>query len=402
MSMISRRGFIKALATTAGVAAGTRLGGTGFIGNALAATERSVLVSIYLNGGYNACFPGADAFENKRFGVTSSNITSLGNGLVVDAATLGSLPLYAKQHMASIGVYHGITDHGAAHGAMLMQQGRSYALKLAAAMGGDGAIKAPLLGYGLDGYMSPPAEGTVSLQQIRDMKATLASLGSGTPAANVPTRDLAMSGVAAAQAMSKTRLERNDASLGTLREGYVTAVEALKKPPKQFVFADVATAYGHPTTDLRVTPFDIRPKLVAAELMIAAGANVISIVDHIRVPGTWDSHGSVDAAIERNLMQARLMPLLKTFCTRMLNQPDLNVVVVIYGDFSRSAANDHAANLTATVIGKYVKVGTTGKTSDRAQLPNTTPGPQQFWAYLASVLKVPGQPFGANPHALVL
>jgi hypothetical protein len=72
------------------------------------------------------------------------------------------------------------------------------------------------------------------------------------------------------------------------------------------------------------------------------------------------------------------------------------------GHFSRSQANDHARNLTATVIGKYVKVGTTGRTNDRAQLPTGSPGPAQFWAYLAKVLKVPSEPFGPNPHPLVL
>jgi hypothetical protein len=402
---LGRRGFLRAIASAAGAAAGTRLAGRGWIAPARAAVERSVLVTIYLNGGYNACFPSADSFQNVRFGVNDGNVMPLGNGLVVDRATLGSLTPYARAHMASIGVNHGISDHGAAHGAMLMtggKTGRSNALRLAAAMGGDGAIKAPLLGYGLDGYMTPMPEGSISLQQIRSMKATIDALGGGTPNVRAPSRDIALRGVGAAQAMSAVRLESNGSSLGTLREGYVTALEALKKPPAQISFADVATAYGHPVTDLDVTPFGLRSKMVAAELMIHAGANVISIVDHVRSLDNWDSHGSIEAAVERNLMQQRLMPLVNTFLSRVMELPDLNVVVVIMGDFSRSPANDHARNLTATVIGKYVRVGTTGKTNDRAQLEAGSPGPQQLWAYLAKVLKVPSEPFGPNPHALVL
>jgi hypothetical protein len=403
-SHLGRRGFLKALAGAAGAAAGHRLAGRGWIAPAQAAAERSVLVTIYLNGGYNACFPSADSFQNIRFGVNDGNVMPLGNGLVVDRATLGSLTPFARSHMASIGVYHGISDHGAAHGAMLMsggRTGRSYALRLAAAMGGDGAIKAPLLGYGLDGYTTPTPEGSISLQQIRSMKATIDALGGGAPNPRAPSRAIALSGVTAARAMSSARLDMNPSSLGTLREGYVTALETLKKPPAQISFADVATAYGHPVTDTDVTPFGLRNKIVAAELMIHAGANVISIVDHVRSLDNWDSHGSVDAQVERNLMQQRLIPLLNTFLSRVLELPDLNVVVVIMGDFSRSPANDHARNLTATVMGKYVKVGTTGRVNDRVQLQTGAPGPQQFWAYLAKALKVPTEPFGPDPHGLI-
>jgi hypothetical protein len=73
------------------------------------------------------------------------------------------------------------------------------------------------------------------------------------------------------------------------------------------------------------------------------------------------------------------------------------------GDFSRSLpGSNHQANLTATVIGKHVKLGTTGRVNADVGLPNGSPGIQGFWAYLAAVLKTADQPFGTNPHNLVL
>src|SRR5688572_18451157 len=78
-------------------------------------TRRSALVTLFFRGGYNALFGNADVFAPAgTFGVAGANQESLGNGLVVDKATLGSLPAIAKQNMASIGVRHGLTAHVAA------------------------------------------------------------------------------------------------------------------------------------------------------------------------------------------------------------------------------------------------------------------------------------------------
>jgi hypothetical protein len=86
----------------------------------------------------------------------------------------------------------------------------------------------------------------------------------------------------------------------------------------------------------------------------------------------------------------------------MLALTNRNVITVIMGDFSRSLpGSNHQPNLTATVIGKYVKLGTTGRVTADVGLPNA-PGIQQFWAYLAAVAGTADQPFGANPHNLVL
>lgn len=53
----------------------------------------------------------ADSFINRAFGVTGDNVRDLGNGLVVDKGTIGTLPDFALKHMATIGNRHGTSDH---------------------------------------------------------------------------------------------------------------------------------------------------------------------------------------------------------------------------------------------------------------------------------------------------
>jgi hypothetical protein len=101
----------------------------------------------------------------------------------------------------------------------------------------------------------------------------------------------------------------------------------------------------------------------------------------------------------------------------MLADPDFNVVVAMIGDFARSmgqtdagdeTANGHSDVLSASIMGKYVKTGTTGRTfvgpgyAEEKFVDGSPGGIQQLWAYIAEVLKVPSNPFGKNPHPLVL
>ena len=64
-SGFARRSFLKAIAAAAGAAVGTRLPGAQLIGDAFAqAAEPSHLLVVFLRGGYNALFTGADAFTD--------------------------------------------------------------------------------------------------------------------------------------------------------------------------------------------------------------------------------------------------------------------------------------------------------------------------------------------------
>ena len=104
-SSFSRRTLIK------GAAALAALGKTAV---AQTAPDKPALLCIFLNGGYNALFASHDSFQGAgTFGCSAGNGKDLGNGLVVDAATYGTMPAFALSHMASVGIRHGLTAHEA-------------------------------------------------------------------------------------------------------------------------------------------------------------------------------------------------------------------------------------------------------------------------------------------------
>ncbi len=395
MSMrFSRRSWMKGLAGLAGGVAASKVGLWPARAFAQAATEQPALLVVFLQGGYNSVFCSADSYAGAgTFGVTAQNQRALGNGLVVDGPTFGTMPQYALEHMATVGVRHGLTSHDAAQVNDFSDGRRHYALMLASAMGGDAAIKAVQLGSRNVPGPKPPESG-VSMQVIADMRATIAALG-GTVDATTPERDVAARAIAASQFMSAKTLVTSPQMTKELGEGYSAAVETLEKPVRPFDFPALAAAYGLTATQTAVNGF--RAQMAAAELMITAGANVVVAMD-----GGWDTHGDRTAANVRNMMNTRILPPLNTFLGRMVGAPGRNTVVAILGDFARSLpGSDHASALSATVIGKYVKVGTTGKMSANVQLPTGTPSAPGLWAYLAQVLRVGTRPFGVNPHGAI-
>ena len=104
MNPFSRRGFLKAVGIGAGAAIGTRISGSSLFGVARAATsEPTSVVCVYLDGGINAIFTGADAFTNNAFGVTGDNVTNMG-GVVVDNALANAIPQAIRTRVASIGI----------------------------------------------------------------------------------------------------------------------------------------------------------------------------------------------------------------------------------------------------------------------------------------------------------
>ncbi|HEX4621568.1 MAG TPA: hypothetical protein VH208_08375 [Myxococcaceae bacterium] len=394
---LTRRTLLQSGAAAAGALA-TGLPGVGpLVGRAFGqvAPEQPAVLLVYLSGGYNALFPSGDSFiPAGSFSCTSSNTKSLGNGLVVDSS-FASMPSSALQHMASIGVRHGLSSHSAAQPAnWSTPNGQSYALQLAEALGGTAAIKCCVLG----GNMIPgphPAIGMTSLQQITDMGSTIAALGGATSDPTIPNRTVAANGLTASQTMSQEVLTPSPSSLVTMTDGYNASIMTLQQPAQIFSYSALAQAYGVSASTTAITNFTT--KIMGAELMITAGANVVAVVD-----GGWDTHGDSSGTTVRNQMNSRILPPLNVFLSRMMAASGRNVVTAIFGDFSRSLpGSDHEPNLTNTVIGKYVQVGTTGKVMANVSLPVGVPSIPQFWAFLAAAAHCSTQPFGANPHALV-
>jgi Protein of unknown function (DUF1501) len=392
----SRRGFLKSLAIGAGALGVASIPGVNLLGRAEAAgeTEAPALFILNLIGGYNALFGSAGSFVGSgAFGCTSNNVRRIGTSdLVVDNRTLGSLSASTLNKMASIGVNHGITAHSTARMAHMFDNDKSRLIKMSAALGGTAAVRCVTIGNNTP-VGTHRAVGDVSLQQVRDLSTTIAVLG-GAATTNAPARDMASKGITAAAA--------NPSSAKSLIEGYPAAAAQLSQNVVDLNYGAMAASYGlapgtngsYPTVVRNTTM-----QIMGAELMIQAGANLV-----IANQGGWDSHGDRNGAEVRDkLVGDGTMAALKAFTDRTLAMTNRNVVTVIIGDFARSLpGSDHQANLTATVIGKYVKLGTTGRVNANVGLPSGTPGIQGLWAYLAAVLKIPTAPFGVNPHNLVL
>ncbi|HSO39446.1 MAG TPA: hypothetical protein VLT33_43260 [Labilithrix sp.] len=399
MKHVSRRGFLQAMGIGTGALIGTRLAGSSLLGVAQAATpEPTTLVVVYLTGGFNAIFTGADAFTNVAFGVTAGNSTALGGGVVIDNALANAIPAGIRNKVASVGIRHGITDHGNAERSLFLSGNASAPLMLADAMGGTGAIKAAVVGAGTlpNGERPAPVNG-VSLQPINDMKATIEAIAGAANAPNLADRPTMAKGLMAARTMSKGAVTKHPVSLVSVDQGLQSAIATVQKPVQVFNAAEFNTAYALNNVTA-VNGFSAQ--MAAAELMVRSGANVVVAPDGFN----WDSHGDSNGTNVRNQMTQRIAPSLNTFLTRMvLNATaERNVVVAIMGDFHRSLpGSDHQGNLAALVIGKTLKNATTGKTDANVAQPPNTPSIAGFWQLMSAATKTDTAPFGANPHAVL-
>jgi hypothetical protein len=390
---ISRRGFLQGVAVGAGALATRRA-------SAAAQPGKAAIVSVYLDGGFNALFSSADSFKQAgTFGVTGdSAMTGLGNGLFVDAQTFGTLGAFAKGHMSAIGNRHGSSAHAVAQINNYGDGARCFALQLAGAIGGTAAFKAAAMGTLPPGPTG--SENGVSLQLLRTVGDAVTALGLGAPDENLPARNVAAEALQRASAMSGAAVEKSPKSLLPTVDGFSTQVDSLRKPVEPLDVDGILQAYpGRVQANASLN--NMNAKFAAAELMIRGGTNVVTMRDT-----GWDTHGDRNGQTARNMMSQRILPPLKTFLDRVSETPDLkamNITVIIHGDFARSLpGSDHASGCTALVIGPNVKVGTTGRMSGSVALPPGTGAGKEMWAYLAALAKVPENPFGKSPHDLVL
>jgi len=419
MKNISRRGLLKGMLATAGAAAGARALGP-LVGTANAAVgETSHLVHIFFNGGLNALFAGcADRFlTGNVFGVTSTNILDVGNGVFTDKGTFGSLPQFALDHWGAIGMRHGSALHttpqnlrSGGERAILTDANGCYLNQLAYHMGGESAFKAVYFGDRAPAYQAQPRFKDVPLERVSDLKNALSAAGGEAPSADDPDRAAGAAVLETSAAMSQRQIGTNPGRLSSLTDAYTSAVTSLKKPlPPPVTFAEIDRAYG---LGGRSGVAGFPSALAGAEIMIrAAGTNVINICD--TGLASWDFHQTSGGASQNGLFSRnkflgaggftgnRIAPI-RTFIQRMLNMPDRNVVVAISGELVRLPNGDHGDGTVAMLFGKYVKKGMSFGVDNRARFAPTTPTPKGFWAAAAAALKVPGDPFGANPHSALI
>lgn len=424
---LTRRGLLKAFAAAGGATAGARLLGP-FVPDAHAAPEPSHFVHIFFNGGLNALFAGCanQYLTAGTFGVTNTNIVRLGanSDIYTDKSTFGTFaldaagkPKFAHDHWAAIGMRHGNALHttpqnqnSGGERAILRDGGNCYLTQLAYYMGGDSAFKAVYFGDRPPAYQNQPAFQGVPIQRIVNLADAIKAAGSDTPDPNAPNRALAGSALETSEEMSKRQITTNPGRLTPLTDAYDSAVASLRKPaPKPVTLAELNTAYG---LGGATAVNSYASMLAGAELMIrAAGTNVVNITDFGLA--SWDFHqtgagGSQNGLLSRQKFLGtgpfgddRIAPI-RTFLDRMLNTPDRNVVVVISGELVRLPSGDHGDGTVAVMLGKHVKQGVSYPVSSASRFAAGTPGVKGFWAAAAAALKVPGQPFGANPHSALI
>jgi hypothetical protein len=310
--------------------------------------ERPALAIVYLNGGPPGLFNSAASFlRSGAFGVTHDNVRNVGNGLLVDAATLGALPAPALAHMAAINFKHGYDRHDFARAALLQSGSRSNLLLL--------------------------AQSTLDPAPIRCAVVNTLGLPDGVDRA--PT---------------------HEGGIGLTRVAELDEIGVVGTPPA--VIREVRAAYGVAAASNQID--DAAASLCAAELLLRAGSTVVFTQPLFtgRPDRQIDTHRDTTGAEARKIFGAIMAPL-KTFVGRALALANANVVIALVGEFSRTTDTaDHEPGGTATVIGKYVKTGTAGPQTETGAPPPGSPPPTGLWAYLATVLKIEDHPFGANPN----
>ncbi len=388
--MFTRRGFLAAAASTALLPR---------LAVAQQATEKSAVVIIFFSGSYNAIFSAADVYvPHGQFAVTGDNVLDTGGGVVVDRATMGALPPEVLAKLCTAGVAHGYSDHvGGPRQFFIDDRAQSYPLQLAVAMGGEAAFRCAHFGPRLPG--DHPARAGVSMIGVPDLSMPIALSSSGGGGGGGPKRASMAAAFRRVAGASQPMFEKNPGSLRKTYEGMHTLINALERPPPPGVrWAEVAAAYGLVPGETGAQSF--ASQLAGAELMIRAGANVVTIQSM-----SWDHHGEWPTTRDR--MVREIIPGLSTFLSRSLAMDGFNVITALTGEFARTGAapgaeSGHANGLSASLFGKYVQKGTTGRPAVGAQggyaLPPGTPGTREFWGLLSTLARSPARPFGGNAH----
>lgn len=370
--------------------------------------EKPAVVMIFTRGGYNAFFGAADGYLAKGlYGCTPQTVRDVGNGVVVDASTFGVLPDAVLQKMATVGVAHGLSGHDFAQKNAWFLDRKSVPLQLADALGGTAAFRCVHFGA-VPGAAPHRPVGGATLTAVPDLSAALSLVSEQGVG---PGRGPMARALEASVRYGAARYAHSPRALAKTWEGTHTLINALRQPlPPGVDWNELATAYGIDPLDL--TALSFKSHLAGAELMLRAGADVVCIDSHgVKLDGTfhnWDTHGDGTGEVAREMMRTDVMPPLQVFLERTLWAAGRNVVTLVYGDFARiggnsETASEHGSGLSATVFGKYVRPGTTGRfeTGQNAgyRLPLGTPGYAGLWAYLTELTRAPARPWGANPHA---
>jgi hypothetical protein len=369
--------------------------------------EKRAVVIIFFTGGFSSIFSAADSYlSGKRtgwFSVTPSNVFEVGGGIFVDKDTIGTLPPAMLAQMGVAGMNFGWSDHenGPRKPFVGLHPSTSNPVYLAQLLGGNAPLRYAHVGERL--AISHPEYQGVFCTPVLDLAKTRALLLRET-VPGLPSATGESLAVVAAKRMSRRHLEKNPAALADYSSAADGLVGVLASTPPVLDWAEIASAYG--IAPESATLKGMAEKFAAAELMIRAGANVVTLsVDRATIEGGgWDSHGDPLHAKVRSEMTRLVMPTLPIFLTRMLGLSGYNVVVSMAGEFARTYApnqDGHGSTLSALVFGKKVKNATTG-VEPITGLPKGDDAVRGYWALLAEAVGLEGKPFGTHSHQSLL
>lgn len=353
---------------------------------------KKAIVLVFLGGGQNQIFSSADSHLAKgHFGVTSSNIRDLGNGVFIDSAFAAGLGTEATSRLGVFGVAHGQSGHEGGQASFWMDSAPS---KLAHLMGGDGALRLVRTGPNAPMATIFPYE-SANIEVVSDLEPMIAAVS--TLGGDEPDRSV-MASLTGAQAEAFRQHQRLDQSTADgIASNFETLGKVLALPSSESGgLAAIPAAYGLQGTVVNT----MTEQLAAAEMSVRLGANVVIVHDQTLI---WDFHADLDASAMRARMAERLMPGLRTFLDRTLLDPTLDVSVALVSEFNRSLpGSDHATVLSAPVIGRSVRVATTGRLDERVGLPDGSPSHDGMWSLFAELGGAVQNPFGPNPHKALL
>src|SRR5262249_43837829 len=156
----------------------------------------------------------ADKFlTGNVFGVTSSNIKEIGNGVFTDDSTFGTFPKLALDHWAAIGLKHNNALHttpqnlkSGGERAILKDGDDCYLNKLAAARGCASAFKAVSFGARPPAYQDQPPYQGVAPQRVQTLDDALKTVGAAAPDPSAPSRSLSAAALETSQGISKRQI----------------------------------------------------------------------------------------------------------------------------------------------------------------------------------------------------
>ena len=381
--MLNRRQFIQGVSAVGAAS----LMGIPRIASAQVDGKESVLLWIFMNGGYAPTQTSAASFIGNaplvRFGCTADNMT-VRDEVSFLTANFGQLPEKALSRLACIGSI-GASNHNSGKHFWEGSEGPTVQT-LAAAMGGNAAIKAAKVGD-VTGSPGGSSRG-VSLEQVNSMSTALETLTGKGQIILPDQRPIVGKLLNSSYLASKPLFDRNPNNLKALASGYENLINSMSSPVDEVNQAEITMAYAGAQDG------GLSQKLGVAEALFRSGVKVVCVGEGA---GTyWDTHDDNDGSRQKAYFSL-MTPGLTTFCNRMLGTTKYNVTIAFVSEHSRiPLISNHGPHLSTIIISDNAIGGkSTGITDNEGLVYDADKKPEKVWK--AALGELCGLTGSANP-----